>query len=130
MNSGNPGPQYAADPAPKGESEIDPVSMIGSVEFRRGSTIARLGRKHKLTRPRLTLGSKVDLLTMGGTALVLKIHTDATGNVTSADVARSSGSTDLDQLFKVTAYDWWFEPPMDAAKVAREDTFLFTIRIN
>ena len=59
----------AADPAPKGESELDPVSMIGSVEFRRGSTVARLGRKHKLVRPKLTVAGQIDLWTMGRTMI-------------------------------------------------------------
>lgn len=127
---GRPGPAIAADPAPQGESETDPVSMIGSVEFRRGSTVARLGRKHKLTRPRLTLGTKVDLMTMGTTVLVLKLRTDPAGNIVSAEVVHPSGSPDVDQLFRVTAYDWWFEPPKNDSDQPIADTFLFTIRIN
>jgi TonB family protein len=129
-DAARPGAPTAADPAPRGESEIDPISVIGSVDFRRGSTVARLGRAHKLTRPRMTLGGKVDLMTIGSTLLVLKLSTDATGNVSSVDVARSSGSDDVDQLFRVTAYDWWFEPPKTDAGKPRPDTFLFVIRIN
>jgi TonB family protein len=126
-----PGPRVAADPAPKGESELDPVSVIGTMDFRSGSTTVRAGRKHRIIRPRLTLDAKLDLVSMGSTYVILRMRLDESGNVTSSEVARSSGSDSVDQVFKVTSYEWWFEPARDASSNAPvKDQFQFVIRIN
>ena len=126
-----PGPRVAADPAPKGESELDPVSVIGTMDFRSGSTTVRAGRKHKIIRPRLTLDAKLDLVTLGSTYVILRMRLDESGNVTSSEIARSSGSDSVDQVFKVTSYEWWFEPARDAtSNLPVKDQFQFVIRIN
>jgi outer membrane biosynthesis protein TonB len=126
-----PGPRTSADPAPKGESEIDPVSVGGAMDFRTGSTTVRAGRKHRIVRPRLTLDAKLDLVSLGSTYLILRLRLDAAGNVTSSEVARSSGSASLDQVFKVTSYEWWFDPARDASSNRPvPDDFQFIIRIN
>ncbi len=123
-----PGAARAADPAPLGDSEIDPVATRGSAEFRRGSTDVRLGRKHRITRPHISLAGMADLLTLPSPVVVLKLTIDQTGNVTSAEVFRSSGSNDIDQPCKLAAYNWWFEPSRDKNRQAVKDVILFTIR--
>jgi hypothetical protein len=126
-----PGPRVAADPAPRGESEIDPVAVVGTMDFRSGSTTVRAGRKHRIIRPRLTLDAKLDLATMGSTYVILLMRLDERGNVTSSEIARSSGSDSVDQVFKVTSYEWWFEPARDSsANRPVPDQFQFVIRIN
>jgi TonB family protein len=125
-----PGPRTSADPAPKGTSELDPVSVVGTMDFRSGSTTVRAGRKHKLVRPRLTLDAKLDLATLGSTYVVLGMRLDAAGNVVNSEVVRSSGSGSLDQIVKVTSYEWWFEPARDASNQPAADAFQFVIRIN
>jgi len=125
---GRPGPPNSADPAPEGDSEIDPVSIIGSMDFRSGATSVRQGRKHKLIRPRLTLDARLDLLQLGSTVIVLKIRLDPAGNVTSSEVAKSSGSMSVDQIVKVTSYEWWFEPRKDDRGNPIPDLFLFSVR--
>ena len=125
-----PGPRVAADPAPKGESELDPVSVVGTMDFRNGSTTVRAGRKHKIIRPRLTLDAKLDLVSLGSTYLILRMRLDESGNVTSSEVARSSGSNSVDQVFKVTSYEWWFEPARDQRNRPTTDLFQFVIRIS
>ena len=69
-----------------------------------------------------------DLMTRASPMLVLKIHVDETGKVTSADVFRSSGSADVDQPCKLAAYNWWFEPAKDKAGKPIKDVILFAIR--
>jgi len=126
-----PGPRVVADPAPKGDSELDPVSVVGTMDFRSGSTTVRAGRKHKIIRPQLTLDAKLDLVTMGSTYIILRMCLDESGNVTSSEIVRSSGSESVDQVFKVTSYEWWFEPARDASSNAPvKDQFQFVIRIN
>lgn len=118
----------APDPAPQGSTESDPISTVGSVEFRGGSTEVRLGRKYRLTRPRLSLAAQVDLITLPSPVVVLKLKIDPTGKVTSAEIYRSSGSNEIDQPCKLAAYDWWFEPARDRDGKAVEDVILFAIR--
>jgi hypothetical protein len=91
------GAPTAADPAPQGDSESDPTTTIGGAEFRRGYTVVRLGRKHKLTRPHLSISAHSDLMTRALPMVVLKIKIDPEGKVTSAEIYRSSGSNDVDQ---------------------------------
>jgi TonB family protein len=123
-----PGAQAAADPAPKSDSEIDPISTVGGAEFRPGSTDVQLGRGHKITRPRLSLAGRHDLTTYNLRSVVLRIQTDETGKVIDVDVFRSSGSTDVDQPCKLAAFNWWFEPPKNSAGKPVADVILFSIR--
>lgn len=122
-----PGPLTAADPAPKADSEIDPVSMVDSLNLRRGSTIARSGRKHRVTRPQLDLAAKADLFSLRAGSLVLGLRIDQTGNVSHVKIIRSSGSEALDQTCKVAAYNWWFEPLTDKTGRRIADEFPFVI---
>ncbi|HEY7089106.1 MAG TPA: TonB family protein [Tepidisphaeraceae bacterium] len=123
-----PGAEHSADPAPMADTESDPVSSVGGVEFKRGSTEVRLGRKYKITRPRLSLAGEADLMGKASPFLVLKIKIDETGKVTSADIYRSSGSNEVDQPCKLAAYNWWFEPAKDKAGKPVKDVILFAIR--
>ncbi|HVT90001.1 MAG TPA: TonB family protein [Tepidisphaeraceae bacterium] len=123
-----PGASASADPAPQSSTESDPVSTVGGVDFRPGSATVRLGRKYKLTRPHLTLAARADLMTGAQPAVVLKIKIDSTGKVINAEIFRSSGSSSVDQPCKLAAYEWWFEPPKDAAGNPTGDVILFAIR--
>jgi TonB family protein len=123
----NPGPLTAADPAPRGESEIDPVSMVGTLNLRRGSTEARSGRKHRVTRPQLNLAAKADLFSLRAGSLVLGLRIDSEGNVSHVKVLKTSGSEALDQTCKVAAYNWWFEPLTDKTGRRIADEFPFVI---
>jgi len=122
-----PGPLTAADPAPKAESEIDPISKVDSLNLRRGSTVARSGRKHRVTRPQLDLAAKADLFSLRAGSLVLGLRIDQTGNVSHVKILRSSGSEALDQTCKVAAYNWWFEPLTDKTGRRIADEFPFVI---
>lgn len=113
---GKPGsPVPPADPAPASDTESDPFSRIGSVDFRPGRMDARFGRKIKAVRPRLTLTGEVDLESLRFPSLTLQLKIDATGKVTDARVSQSSGSNEIDQPCLVAVYDWWIEPPKDKA---------------
>lgn len=122
-----PGAAASADPAPQGSTESDPVATVGSANFRPGSTDVRLGRQHKIIRPRLSLAARADLMTLRNPTVVLKINTDETGKVTAVQVYRSSGSNDIDQPCKLAAYQWWFEPPKDRVGNPTKDVILFAI---
>jgi TonB family protein len=128
-SDGRPGPPTAADPAPLSESEIDPVSSANAMamDLNRGATVARAGRKHRVTRPRLDIGAKADLTSLRTGSLVLKIRIDATGNVQHVSVIKSSGSSALDQICKVAAYEWWFEPLKDEPGQPPMNEFPFII---
>jgi TonB family protein len=125
----SPAPQPAADPAPQGDSESDSIAIAGSAEFHRGSTQVRLGRNHKLVRPRLSLAAQADLLTLPNPVVVLKLKIDKTGNVISATIFRSSGSNNIDEPIKVAAYKWWFEPAKDRDGKSVDDVILFAVGI-
>lgn len=116
------------DPYPQADSEVDPFSTVEAVEFRRGSTIARTGRKYRVTRPRLNLSARVDFLALSRVEVVLRLHLDASGNVRKVDVVKSSGSNEIDQPTKIAAYDWWFEPFKDAEGNPRPGTLTIPIR--
>jgi len=122
------GDSPAADPAPMAQSESDPLTIQGSAEFRPGRIEVRIGRKHKLTRPRLSLAARADLMALASPTVVLKLTIDPSGKVVSATVYRSSGSNEVDQPCKLAAYDWWFEPARDAAGRPAWDVILFSIR--
>jgi hypothetical protein len=51
--TGQPGAVAANSPAPQAESDSDPFAVVGSLEFRPGSTKVQCGRQHHITRPRL-----------------------------------------------------------------------------
>lgn len=127
-DAGTPGSDSAADPAPAGRMESDPTSIAGGVEFRQGATSVRLGRQAKITRPRISLSGRAEQFMGAGRVIVLKLSTDTDGNVTRAEVFRSSGSPGVDQPCKLAAYNWWFEPPKNPQGKPIEDVFLFTIR--
>jgi protein TonB len=119
--------QAAADPAPMSDSESDPFTIAGNVEFVPGRVEAHLGRKVKTTRPKLTLAGRNDVLTLGGATVQLKVKTDAEGNVRDVKVLRTSGSNEIDQPCRVAVFDWWFEPPKNAAGQPIPDALVFNI---
>ncbi len=109
-------PIPSADPAPQSDSEIDPfVHGGGSVEFRSGKTVVRVGRKSKLTRPHIPLVGYWDGVAMGRAAVTLHLVIDPTGKVIKADVSESSGSNEIDNPICLEAYNWWFDPDKNAA---------------
>lgn len=110
------------------DSEIDPVTTVGGVDFRPGATRVRLGRKTRLTRPHLSLGAQADLMITRVSPVVLRIRIDSTGKVISAEVARSSGNPAVDQPCKLAAYNWWFEPLVDKTGRPTNDVIMFSIR--
>ena len=122
-----PGRGGGADPAPQSDSESDAFSVLGGVEFRAGKVTVQSGRRVKTRRPKVGLAGMVELAHRGTARVELKVSVDRTGKVTNVDVARSSGSNDIDQPCRVAMYDWWFEPKKDAAGRAVPDQFLFTL---
>jgi TonB family protein len=116
-----------ADPAPQSDSESDAFSVLGSAQFRGGRVMVRSGRQVKTRRPKIGLAGMVDLAEHSAVQVVLKVSVDATGKVTDVQVAKSSGSNEIDQPCRVAMYDWWFEPKKDAAGHALPDKFQFTI---
>jgi TonB family protein len=108
---GTPGlPIPAADPAPPSDSESDAFSKTGSVAVSSGKVEARLGRKVKTVRPRLSIAARYDLMGLNFPRLVLRAHVDPTGRVEKVDVVRSTGSTLVDHEVKLAVYQWWIEP--------------------
>ena len=126
---GRPGTNTpAADPAPQAETESDPFAIVGSLEFRPGSTKVRMGRKHRITRPRLSWDTQYDFYGMTRSTLVLDLQLDETGQVVSATVEKSSGSESIDQPCRIAAYQWWFEPAKDVMGHPTRDEIKFTIK--
>lgn len=114
-NGSTPGGGVApADPAPMSDSESDPFSKTGRVDFRSGKMEVRFGRAFKSVRPRLSLAAQLDLLGLKSPRIVLKIAIDVKGKVTDVEVLRSSGSKLVDQPVTVAMYQWWFEPAKNA----------------
>ena len=127
--AGTPGQQAPpADPAPQADTESDPFSTKGSLEFRPGSTVVRMGRKHRITRPHLPWDSQYDFFGMTRSVLVLDLQLDQTGKVIGVTIARSSGSDGVDQACRLAAYEWWFEPAKDATGQSIRDEITFTIK--
>ena len=116
-----------ADPAPQSDSESDAFSVLGSADVRGGRVTVRAGRQVKTRRPRIGLAGMVELAKRDTAQVELKVSVDRTGKVTDVDIARSSGSNDIDQPCRVAMYEWWFEPKKDAAGRAVPDVFKFTI---
>jgi TonB family protein len=117
----------SADPAPKSDSEVDPFSTIGSVEFREGTLEVRTGRQVKPRRPKLGLAGVVSVFELRGPRVVLDVTIDATGKVTGAEIVKSSGKVEIDQPTRVAMYDWWFEPKRDPSGNPVPDRFRFEI---
>jgi TonB family protein len=128
--SGRPGPDAssAESPAPQGQSDSDPFAVVGSLEFRPGSTKVQMGRKHKITRPKLSWDTVYDFQGMTSASVTLELQLDETGQVISAVVIKSSGSQSIDQPCRLAAYSWWFEPAKDATGKPVKDTIKFTIK--
>lgn len=124
-----PGAASAADPAPRAESESDAFSIDASAEFTSGRTVARVGRKHRLVRPKLEMAGHADLYSMRPpVTVVLRLHLTATGDVEKVEIIRSSGSINIDQPTRLAAYRWWFEPAKDASGRSKPEVIRFTCR--
>jgi TonB family protein len=126
--TGRPGAVAAASPAPQAESDSDPFAVVGSLEFRPGSTKVQCGRKHRITRPRLSWDTVYDFQGMMSATVVLELQLDETGHVSDSIVIKSSGSNSIDQPCRLAAYSWWFEPAKDAAGKPIRDVIKFTIK--
>jgi TonB family protein len=127
--SGRPGPTNAKNsPAPQGDSDSDPFTVVGTLEFRPGSTKVQCGRKHKITRPRLSWDTVYDFQGMTSASVTLELQLDETGQVISATVIKSSGSASIDQPCRIAAYSWWFEPAKDPTGKPIKDVIKFTIK--
>lgn len=112
--SGAPGAAPSSDnPAPPTDSESDPFAKAPSVVFRAGRVEARMGRKIKTVRPRLSLAGQYDVAGAGQISAVFGVHIDANGNVTQIDLLRSSGSNEIDLPCRRALQQWWIEPPKD-----------------
>lgn len=117
------------DPSPQAESESDAFATTPSAEFSRGRTVARLGRKHKIIRPRLEMAGQADLMQLRPpVTIVLRLYLDPTGNVEKVEIVKSSGSINLDQPTLQAAYRWWFEPAKDSNGQPKRDVFEFACR--
>ena len=116
----------AADPAPMSDSESDAFSVLGSARFVNGELRVRAGRKVRSRRPKIGLAGRFDAA-YSRMEVTLRVAIDKTGKVTAVDVAKSSGSNEIDQPCRVSMYDWWFEPKIDASGAAVPDVFDFTI---
>jgi TonB family protein len=117
----------AGDPAPQSDSESDPFSKVGSVVFRPGSIEARVGRKVKTIRPRLTLAGQVDVIALEYPTVQLKVKIDESGKVVSVDVIRSSGSNEIDLSCQRAMYAWWIEPAKAADGKAMADVMVWDL---
>jgi TonB family protein len=127
--SGRPGQEpSAASPAPQGQSDSDPFAVVGSLEFRPGSTKVQCGRKHRITRPQLSWDTIYDFQGMVSATVVLELQLDETGQVINSIVIKSCGSSSIDQPCRLAAYSWWFEPAKDATGKPVKDVIRFTIK--
>ncbi len=103
-------PAPPADPAAMSDAESDAFGHGESVVFQDGRVDARLGRKVKTVRPRLSYTSQIDLFSQQFPNMVVRIRIDAAGAVRRVDIVKSSRSVSADQEVKVALYQWWFEP--------------------
>jgi TonB family protein len=108
------------------DSESDAFSVLGSARFVNGELRVRAGRKVRSRRPKIGLAGQLDAV-YSRVEVTLRVATDKTGKVTAVDVAKSSGSNEIDQPCRVSMFDWWFEPKKDAAGNPVADVFNFTI---
>lgn len=116
-----------ADPAPMSDSESDPFTNVGNATFAQGRVEARYGRKVKTVRPRLSFAAQADLFGLQYPSVILKVKIDSTGKVTSVDILKSSGSNEVDLACQMALYDWWIEPPKDAAGHPRPDVMVWRL---
>lgn len=116
----------AADPAPMSDSESDAFSVLGTARFVNGELRVRAGRKVRSRRPKIGLAGRFDAV-YSRMEVTLRVSTDKTGKVTAVEVAKTSGSNEIDQPCRVSMYDWWFEPKKDASGTPVPDVFNFTI---
>lgn len=115
------------EPGAPSDSSTDAFSTSPAIEFQAGRTVARLGRKHRIIRPKLEMVAYADMMQVSGPIrVVLRIYTDASGNVEKVDLVRPSGILNLDQPLRQVAYRWWFEPRKDSAGRPMPDVFEFT----
>jgi hypothetical protein len=83
-----------------------------------------LGRRHRITRPRINLAGMVDTVSLR--------HLDAADGTAHrrhrqrrrCPNRQSCGSDQIDQACRLAAYEWWFEPRQGRAS----ETFTFGIR--
>jgi hypothetical protein len=122
-------PSLPGDPSPQGESESDAFSTKPSVDFVGGRTIARLGRKHKIIRPKLEMAGYADLLSLRPPVVIeLRLHLTAEGYVEKVEIVKPGGSINIDQPTRIAAYKWWFEPKKDASGRNVPEVIPFTVR--
>lgn len=127
-SGGRPGPKVApADPAPMSESESDAFAKSGSVDFKGGKVSARLGRKVRTIKPRLTLKGELDIFSIMQPSVILKVSIDETGKVTNVDNLKSSGSNEVDHPTILAVYQWWIEPKKDKAGNPVADVIVLTL---
>jgi TonB family protein len=117
----------AADPAIMSDSESDPFSPDMRVALHDGAVEARLGRKVKTVRPKLSLAARVDLMSMDGPRMTVRLMIDPEGAVRKVDIVRSSGSVGTDEAVKVALYEWWVEPKKDELGHAIASVITFPI---
>ncbi|HEX8522173.1 MAG TPA: hypothetical protein VF669_07945 [Tepidisphaeraceae bacterium] len=99
----------AADPAPMTESESDAFTDIGSLEVSAGKVEAKLGRRVKTVRPRLSVSSQADLVGLQFPRMKLRVRLDDEGNVVDLNILNSI-SASVDQEVKLAVFKWKFEP--------------------
>jgi hypothetical protein len=120
----------SAEPSQQSESESDAFSKTHiSAVFRDGKLDYREGRK-VITRRRPDvrgLGAQAAFLTIPNPEVVLKLFIDETGNVTRAEIVKSSGSSDIDLPCQLAAEYWWIEPTHDKQGRPIGDVIWFTI---
>lgn len=122
-------PARPADPAPSADSDSDPFSTTGTVRFRPGKVEARLGRRYRITRPRLDqVNQFVASTALARAEVQLRMRLDEAGNVVHVEILRSSGADALDQPCKVAAYQWWFDPMKDENGRIIDDVLTLTLR--
>ena len=67
----------------------------------------RFGRQIRTTRPRLTVSARLDLRQLGFPTVVMRVETNARGDVISAEIHRSSGSGEVDLNWAREHHDLW-----------------------
>jgi TonB family protein len=129
-----PTPSQQSVPQPGGskaarmsDSESDPFSRIGSAVYVDGAWRVRFGRKVKTRKPKLLLAAQEALFTLQRTEVVFNLEIDESGKVKAVKIVKSSGSNDLDQPTRLSMFDWWFEPKLNADGNPVPDQFQFTI---
>ncbi len=108
---GKKGPSApSADPAPISDSESDAFAKTNTVEISEGSVEAKLGRKVKTIRPKLSLAAQLDLLGMQFPKMKLRVRIDNAGKAANVDIIKPTGSATADQETKLAVYQWEFGP--------------------